>query len=76
MPKFIQCQITQTTHRTSQGRLGLAEKMAQGGQMRQTRNTASPNRPNAATVLYRHELLQVFRKGVRESAQGGNQLMA
>ena len=75
LPEFVQCQITQIIHRTSQGRLSLTDEMAQGGQVSQTRNAAGPNRLNTTAIPYFDESLQVPHQGVGMSVQGESQLV-
>lgn len=75
-PKFGQCQIEQIVHRTSQCRFRLADEMAQGDQMRQTRNTTSPNRLSTTVVPHLNKPQQVPHKGIGETVQGKNQLVA
>ena len=74
--EFIQCQITQIVHRTSQGWHCVTDEMTQGGQMPQTCNAAGPNRLNTAAIRYLGKPLQVPHQGVGESAQGEDQLVA
>ena len=50
--------------------------MAQGSQMRQTYDAASPNCPSTAGIAYTDEPLQVRHKVVRECVQIVNQLKA
>ena len=44
--------------------------------MRQARNAASPNHPNAAGITYADEILQVPHKVLGKCIQGENQMKA
>ena len=51
----------------------MADEMAQGGQVSQTRNAASPDRLNATAILHLNESLQVLHQGIGKPVHGENQ---
>ena len=70
VPKFGQCQITQTVHPTSQSWLHMAYNVAQCGQVSQTCDTAGPNRLSTVAIPHLGESLQIPYHGIGKSIQG------
>ena len=74
--KFVQRQVVETVHGYARSCVRLTHEMAQDSQMRQTYDTTSPNRLDAASIPYTDEALQGPHKATGEYVQGVNQMEA
>jgi hypothetical protein len=71
---MTQCKVAEAVHVCARNWICLAHEVRQGSEVGQTCDATTPNCPNAASIPYRDEPLQVLHQVARESVQAVNQI--